>query len=138
MEHDYGHDVRLARSPLTRLILLGTGHFFVAVAVAGIFLPVVPTTGPLLVAAACYARASHRFYNWLLNNKLFGTLIQDWRQHRAIRVRHKIAAIALVIITFGTTIAFAIEHAMARLALGALGIGIVVFLVRIPKRVKGE
>jgi uncharacterized membrane protein YbaN (DUF454 family) len=61
---------------LSRWVLIITGTLFVGIGTIGIFLPLLPTTPFLLLAAACYARSSHKFYNWLLNNKYFGDYIK--------------------------------------------------------------
>ncbi len=125
-------------SPIRRLALLCTGHAFVGIAVVGVFLPIIPTTGPLLVAAACYARASNRFYNWLLNNKTFGPIIIDWRRHRAIALRTKVVAIVLIVITIGSSIIFFTELLALRISLAAIGVGVITFLLRAPTRRTGS
>jgi len=48
------------------------------------------------VAAACYAQASRRFYNWLLNTPAFGPAILEWRLHRSIPYRVKLIAITMM------------------------------------------
>ncbi|MCJ7768908.1 MAG: YbaN family protein [Dehalococcoidales bacterium] len=58
-------------------ILIVAGTLFVGLGVIGIFLPVLPATPFLLLAAACYARSSKRFYCWLLNNRWFGVHIKN-------------------------------------------------------------
>ncbi|MQY69713.1 MAG: DUF454 family protein, partial [Firmicutes bacterium] len=55
-------------SGLVRRLWIGLGTFFVVLGIIGIFLPLLPTTPFLLLAAACYARGSRRFYDWFLNN----------------------------------------------------------------------
>jgi uncharacterized membrane protein YbaN (DUF454 family) len=79
-----------------RWLLLGAGFAFVGLAALGAALPVLPTVPLLLLAAACFARSSSRFYHWLLTNRLFGPLIRDWRETRSIPFRAKVSAIALV------------------------------------------
>jgi uncharacterized membrane protein YbaN (DUF454 family) len=57
--------------------------------VVGIFLPVLPTTPFVLLAAFCFARGSPRWEAWLLRHRRFGPLVRDWREHRAIPLRAK-------------------------------------------------
>lgn len=62
----------------------------------GAVLPLVPTTPFLLVAACAFARSSPRLHDWLLHHPQFGSLINNWRQHRAISRRVKIASLVLM------------------------------------------
>ncbi len=59
-------------SRLIKILLQIAGTLLVGVAILGIFLPVLPTTPFLLLAAVCYAKSSEKRYNWLLNNKYLG------------------------------------------------------------------
>jgi len=122
-----------ARGPL-RWLLLAAGWLFVGLGVLGALLPVLPTTPFLLLAAACFARSSERFYAWLLDNRVFGPLIRDWRAHRAIPRHAKRVAIAAIVVALGSSTIFAVEHAWGRVALVATGIVLVGFLLRIPNR----
>ena len=69
---------------LTRVLLIAGGNLCVALAVLGLFLPVLPTTPFLLLAAVCYARSSERFYHWLVTNRWFGAYIRNYREGRGI------------------------------------------------------
>ena len=109
---------------------------FVGLAVVGVFLPIVPTTVFLIVAAACYVRASVRFYNWLLNNRVFGPIILDWRHHKAIKRRNKVMAIALIVLTIGSSIIFFISVWYAKVLVAAIGACIIIFLLSVPTRRK--
>lgn len=131
---DYTAHVRKhpSRSIRVALALAGTG--FVIVGLAGVFLPVLPTTPFLLVAAACYARASRRFYNALLNNRLFGPAILEWQRHRSIAWRTKWTAILMMAVTFATSIVFFVQDARLRTLLALFGLTLAVYLYRIPSR----
>lgn len=123
------------RTGAARWLLLGTGFFFVGLAALGVVLPVLPTTPFLLIAAACFARSSPRFYNWLLANQFFGPLIREWRSARALPRHAKFAAIGMIAVVGGSSVAFFVAHPWAKLALGALLLGLVVWLWRLPTSV---
>lgn len=62
-----------------RILLIVCGTLSLALGILGIFLPVLPTTPFLLLAAACYARSSKRFYHWLMNTPWCGEYIHNYR-----------------------------------------------------------
>ncbi len=131
---DYGHEVRLAPSRGARLGLLALGHLCVALGVIGLFLPVMPTTVFFLGAAACYARASAALYNRLLNNRVFGPVIADWRHHRAIPRRARRLAIGFVWVGIGASAAFGVERLWLRLLLLGIGAAVTAFLLSLRGR----
>jgi uncharacterized membrane protein YbaN (DUF454 family) len=131
---DYTHHVSKHPSYPVRVALLVAGSGCVAAGLAGIFLPVLPTTPFLLLAAACYARASRRFYNALLNNRLFGPAILEWQEHRSIRYRTKLTAILLMSLTMAVSIVFFVPNGWLQALLAALGLVLAVVLYRIPSR----
>ena len=125
-------EVHLLGSRWARWALIGLGTLFVGLGVLGAVLPLLPTTPFLLLAAACYARGSVRFYRWLLNNRLFGPSIRAWRRDRSMPVKAKRTAIILVVLTFGITVGFFVTGLLARVLLLLLAAGIVIILLRIP------
>ena len=131
---DYSADVKKHRSKAVRLTFVVFGTAFVVLALVGVFLPVLPTTPFLLLAAACYARASTRFYNWLLNNQTLGPTLLEWRQHRSLPHRTKLRAIFLMALTFGISILFFVRQLPLQLVLAVVGVVLGIFLYRIPSR----
>lgn len=72
---------------LVRILLISVGTISVALAVAGMVLPVLPATPFLLLAAFCYARSSERFHGWLVGHRWFGPYIESYRSGRGLTKR---------------------------------------------------
>jgi len=121
-------------SPLVRGLLIAAGAVCVVLGIIGIFLPLLPTTPLILLAAACFARSSHRFHDWLLANRTFGPLILEWEKHRSIPRRTKLFAIALMSLTLGVSIVFFVKPAWLQGLLAASGVALAIWLYRIPSR----
>jgi uncharacterized membrane protein YbaN (DUF454 family) len=131
---DFEHEIDVHPSRTVRVALVVAGTGFVGLGVLGAFLPVLPTTPFVLLAAACYARASARFYNALLSNRLFGPTIREWRRHRSIPYRTKWTAIALMAITLTASIALGVEDGRMQFGLVAFGVLLAAWMARIPSR----
>ena len=71
-------------NPAKRVALIFIGLISLGLGGAGIFVPLLPTTPFVLVAAFAFANSSERLHRWLLDHNVFGPLIDDWRRHRAI------------------------------------------------------
>ncbi len=65
------------------------GALALATGIVGIFVPVLPTTPFVLLAAFCLSRSSEPAERWLLNHPRFGPMVRDWRRNRAIPLRAK-------------------------------------------------
>ena len=115
--------------------MISIGTFFVGVGIAGIFIPILPTTPFLLISAALYARSSTRFYNWLINNRIFGKFIKDYREGKGIPLRLKIITITLLCITIGCSAIFAVDTLWVRIMMVIIAAGVTVHIIRIrPKK----
>jgi uncharacterized membrane protein YbaN (DUF454 family) len=121
-----------ARSPVVRALLAAAGFAALGLGLLGVLLPVLPTTPFVLLAAACFARSSRRFFRWLLSNRAFGHHVAGWRVHRCIPARIKALAIALVVLTIGSSAIWIVPLLHARLLLGVIGLAIVALLLRLP------
>jgi uncharacterized membrane protein YbaN (DUF454 family) len=117
-----------------RLLWFVGGLIAVLLGIVGAFLPVLPTTPFLLLAAACFARSSPKFYDLLLNHPVVGPPIRQWRNERTIPRKAKILAISLLVLSLGSTVLFIVPVLAVKLLLTGIGLGVVVFLARIPTR----
>lgn len=75
------------------LALKAIGLVFVALGFVGVFVPLLPTTPFLLVAAGCFARSSPAFHQWLFNHRILGHYVRDWERNRSIPLSAKILAV---------------------------------------------
>lgn len=89
-------EVQEKRNPAIRFALLAVGWLCVALGVIGIFLPVLPTTPFLLLAAACFVRSSKRFYLWLVLHPRLGPWVRDYLDGQGIPRKAKVYAIGLM------------------------------------------
>jgi uncharacterized membrane protein YbaN (DUF454 family) len=112
-----------------RVLLIVAGTLFVGLGILGIFIPLLPTTPFLLLAAVCYARSSDRFYHWLLYNRWFGSYIRNYLQKRGIPLRAKIFTLVLLWVVIGCSVAFAVESFVVRLILVLIAIGVSVHVL---------
>jgi hypothetical protein len=117
---------------LMRPLLIAIGTLAVALAVFGIFIPILPTTPFLLLAAACYARSSDRFLNWLLHNRWFGAYIRNYREGRGMPRLTKIVTLSALWATLILSGSLAVSAWWLRLVLVAVGGGVTIHLLRIP------
>ncbi|UCG55518.1 MAG: YbaN family protein [Dehalococcoidia bacterium] len=107
-----------------KLLLISAGTVFVGLGIIGIFLPVLPTTPFLLLAATCYAKSSQKFYCWLMNNRWFGVYIRSYRQKKGMPLRIKVFTVALLWLTILLSVIFAVQSLVVRVILILIAIGV--------------
>lgn len=102
-------------------IILGT--VALALGVVGIVVPILPTTPFLLLAAAAYARGSTRLHDRLVNSRLLGEPIRDYRDRRAIKLVLKVYAIGMLWLFIAVSIA-AVDVAWIRVVLALIAVAV--------------
>ena len=112
-----------------KVLLFGCGTLCVALGVIGIFLPLMPTTVFLLLAAACYARSSERFYRRLVDHPWLGPYV---RQNRGLTVRQKVIILTVLWASLVATMAWSTDAIWLRLVLAAIGVGVTFHVTRLP------
>ena len=124
------------RAGLIRGLLFVSGVVCTVLAAAGAFLPVLPTTPFLLVAAACFVRSSPSFHRRLLANRVFGPYVAQWQANRTLPRAAKRKAYGLVIVTFTLSI-FLFDALWMRVGHACLGGALLAFLVHLPTSENG-
>lgn len=122
---------------LLKAFLIVIGFLAVGLGILGMFLPVLPTTPFLLLAAACFAKSSKRFYHWLLNNKWFGSYIKNYREGKGIPLKIKILSMGFMWVTILTSSIFFLDNIYIRILLIVIAI-IVTIHISLIKTKKNE
>ena len=93
----------VSTSRTARILWRSLGFLMVGIAFVGIFLPLIPTTGPVLLAAYSFSKSSARFDRWLVNHRWFGPTVRSWRLHRGFTMRVKRLSAFFIVLTFSIT-----------------------------------
>jgi uncharacterized membrane protein YbaN (DUF454 family) len=119
-----------------RTTYIFVGHASLAIGFIGIFVPLLPTTPFVLLAAACYSRGSERFHAWLHRHPRFGPMVRSWRDHRVIAPRAKVAAA----ITVGLSVSYTVWRLDRPWDLVALAVGVAVltFILSRPSEARSD
>ena len=127
-----GSDIKSTFEGLKKVALIAVGTICVCLAVAGIFLPLLPTTPFLLLAAICYAGSSPRFYRWLMGNRWFGRYIKNYREGRGLTLTTKIISLSSLWITIGYSAYFIMPVLAGKCVLLAIAIGVTAHILTRP------
>ncbi|MEX2322266.1 MAG: YbaN family protein [Acidimicrobiia bacterium] len=107
--------------PWLRPVYAVAGILCTGVGIVGMFLPLIPTTRPLLLATFFFARSSPRLHTWLVTHKRFGRFISDFHEGRGIPLRGKIVATIAMTVAFSYTIYFRLPSRWLQVVAAAIG-----------------
>ena len=115
-----------------RRLWIACGGICLGLGITGVFLPLLPTTPFLLLAAACYARSSPLRLRRLMQNRWFGRYLRDYRAGQGIPVRIKVWTLFLLWITLSLSAVFAVSLLWVRLLLGLVALGVTIHILMLP------
>ena len=133
--------VFIAGPELKGPIYKSMGLLFLVLGVAGVFLPILPSTPFVLLAAWFFAQSSERWHRKLLNSQLFGPMIRNWEANRCVSLRTKIVGLTAMAIAGSASIALAINDPILKIATASLmaaGAATLLLLKTCPERKKPE
>lgn len=126
-------EISIVRNRLVRLLLLGSGLLAVGLGSVGIFVPLLPTVPFLLLAAACFARSSERFHNWLLEHPHLGPVLHGYLNGQGMSLRAKVSVLILLWVSIPTSAFFLIDTLWVQILVIGIGLGVTIHLVRLPQ-----
>ncbi len=120
------------RQPLLRFVVFTCGWLSLALGVAGIFLPVLPTTPFLLLSAACFIRTSPRFYHWLIEHPHLGKYVIYYLDGQGMPKKAKVYTLLLMWTTMLLTAFVFTDRLMLKILLPLIGLGVSIYILRLP------
>lgn len=108
------------------------GGICVVVAALGVVLPLVPTTGPLLLAAAFFSRGSPAAHRWLHENRLFGAHLRNYRENRTLPSHVLGSTLVVLWVTIGVSL-WMLDSLLVRAVLMAVAVGVTLHLVSVAR-----
>ncbi len=123
---------KLVTNPILRGILLTVGFLSIALGVLGIFLPVLPTTPFLLLAAACFIRTSPRFYDWLVKHPKLGKYVIYYLDGKGIPKKAKVYTLVVLWSTMFITAFVLLDSTIVRVILPSVGLLVSIYILRQP------
>lgn len=129
--------LKLHKSLLLRRVFIALGFVALLLGLLGVFLPILPTTPFILLAAFCFGKGSARFHQWLLDHHLTGPLIKDWYEHQSLRPRVKYWAYLLIVFSFSISVML-VQETWLKLSLAGLGLVLLMVLWRVPVRTENK
>ena len=130
-KNSINEEISIQRNPVLRWLFLIGGFILVGIGVLGMFLPLLPTTIFFLLAAWCFARSSERFHYWLLNNRIFGRYLSNYRTKGGMTRGSKIFSIAFLLAGIAVSVFFLTDNLYIRILLAAIAIGVTWHLLAI-------
>jgi uncharacterized membrane protein YbaN (DUF454 family) len=119
-----------------RLIFIG-GFISLIFGIIGIIIPILPTTPFLLLASAAFAKSSERFNKWLLNNKVLGAYIKNYREGKGLPLKIKILTLLLLWITIIISMLFLMDFLWVQILLLCIAIAVSIHIILIkPKNIE--
>ncbi len=123
-------------SPVFRTGLFVIGVVSVVLGVIGIFVPVLPTTPFIILAAWCFVRSSKRAHDWLYRQPLFGKALRNWEENRSIARSNKIMAIVAILVSL-IFIWVKVENDWVKYGVTILLLGVSIFIATRNESSKG-
>jgi uncharacterized protein len=110
-------------------VFLTAGIASLVLGFIGIFLPLLPTTPFVLLAAYCFARSSERFHRYIMQHKTFGKMVTDFYENKIITVKTKIVALSSMWAMLLLSVIFFMPIIWVKLVVVGIGVAVSAYLL---------
>ena len=115
-----------------RYLYLIVGSLALAAGVLGVFLPILPTTPFVLLAAWCFLRSSDKLYAWVIDNETFGPTVKNYQEGKGITQKTRIKAIVMMWATISISVYFFVSNLYVIAVMYLIAISVSLYLYRLP------
>jgi len=117
-------DVPKPKNPVVKVFLYFAGFLFLGLGILGIFLPLLPTTPFLLLAASVFMHTNKKIYYWMFNNRWFGKSFRNYVKNKSVSKSVKISSLSVLGLTMAYSIIFVVDNLWIQAMLIAITIGV--------------
>ena len=117
----------MRQSSIRGLFVLA-GWISLGLGLIGAFLPVLPTTPLVILAAYFFSKGSARLHRWLVSRPYLGNMILEWERHHVIRMRAKIMSTVVIIPLFAYTLIYVQVHPAVKVVVALIGVAVLTFI----------
>ena len=120
--------VKVIKNQVLRTFVFALGSVCVILGLVGIFVPLLPSTPFVLLAAWCFVRSSEKAHAWIYNLGIFGKALNDWDRNRSIAPFPKVLAVSMIAVSV-IIILLRVENPWVRNPVVLLLAGVSLFIV---------
>ena len=88
--------LQIKKNHIIRLLYIVGGSIAFGLSILGLFVPGLPSAPFALLSAALYAKSSPKLYQWILNNKILGPRILNYKRRKGMTQKGKLGILALM------------------------------------------
>lgn len=114
------------------------GHLCLALGIAGAFLPILPTTPFLLLAAYLYSQSNDRLHQWIISHPKLGAPLRDWQEEGVIGIKAKLLATTMISLVIGLRIPTLQIELWIKVIASLILIGVLIFIWTRPGHVENK
>jgi uncharacterized membrane protein YbaN (DUF454 family) len=123
---------------MKKIVYLILGHICLVLGVVGAFLPILPTTPFLLLAAYFYSKSSDKLHQWIINHKYFGPPLKDWQEKGVIGMKAKIIATVMIALVMAWRLPLLNIAIGIKIFAAIILLGVLIFIWSRPSHVSKE
>jgi len=119
------------RKSILKIFLYFFGFSFLSLGILGIFIPLLPTTPFLLLAATVFMHTDRKIYIWMFRNQFFGKQLSAYVKDKSVSLSLKISSIIILSLTLSYSIIFVIDVLWLRIFLTFVGLAVAIHIIKL-------